>query len=113
MEQNCCPLGAGKCFKECVDNATTFKMLEDQECIDLMNSRQQFDGLEGSFLSIAATLSMVRLIYWLQLSPKIGPVVINIRRIILGMCIVYLLVIDQFCLKIFCCIKMTNETFFL
>ena len=56
-----------------------------ENCINNVKyCREQLDDLEGAFLAIAATLSIAKLIYWLQLSPKIGPVVINIRRIIIG-----------------------------
>ena len=66
------------------ENGTQFTGEKLKKCDALKDHRQQFDDLEGAFLAIAATLAMARLIYWLQLSPKIGPVVINIRRIILG-----------------------------
>ena len=43
-------------------------------CEDIENWRKFLDDLEGAFLSLAATQSMLRLIYWLQLHPKIGPI---------------------------------------
>ena len=54
-----------------------------KECQNLCINRNFLGDMESVFLAIAATLSMLRLIYWLQSHEKVGPVVINIRRVIL------------------------------
>ena len=87
--QGCCPQfvsGEFQNFTCFVDvNGEQFTDELKENCINNVKyCREQLDDLEGAFLAIAATLSIAKLIYWLQLSPKIGPVVINIRRIIIG-----------------------------
>ena len=89
MDQGCCPQfvsGEFQNFTCFVDvNGEQFTDELKENCINNVKyCREQLDDLEGAFLAIAATLSIAKLIYWLQLSPKIGPVVINIRRIIIG-----------------------------
>ena len=92
MYQDCCPqfqnysIGEFQNFTCFVDvNGEQFMDELKENCINNVKyCREQLDDLEGAFLAIAATLSIAKLIYWLQLLPKIGPVVINIRRIIIG-----------------------------
>ena len=45
-----------------------------ETCENIKNWRNFLDDMEGAFLALAATQSMLRLIYWLQLHPKVGPI---------------------------------------
>ena len=53
-------------------------------CFDLCKNRKTFGDVEIVFLAIADTQAIIRLIYWLQLNEKVGPIVLNIRRVILN-----------------------------
>ena len=52
-------------------------------CWDLCKNRKTFGDVEIVFLAITDTQAMIRLIYWLQLNEKVGPIVMNISRVIL------------------------------
>ena len=55
--------------------------IKDDVCLSDKTIRQNFHAVETISLAIVATLSMFRLIYWLQLSKRIGPLVLNISRV--------------------------------
>ena len=57
-------------------------LLNGTDCQSICEKRKNLDDWGGVFLAIAATLSMIRLIYWFQLSETVGPVVINISRVV-------------------------------
>ena len=59
-------------------------MYLDQMCQTLCERRFLTYDWEGVLLGIAVTLSIIRVIYWLQLQEKLGPLVINISRVILS-----------------------------
>ncbi len=55
---------------------------EDPGCHFNKESRDRLDDAEGVFLAMTATLSLNRLMYWLQLNERVGPIVINMARIL-------------------------------
>ena len=57
-------------------------IIETLNCKNLCMKRKFLDDFGCISLAIAAALSMIRLIYWFQLSEKVGPVVINISRVV-------------------------------
>ena len=57
--------------------------ITETSCEMFCSTRQILDDWEGIFLAIATTQSIIRWIYWLQLSERIGPLVINISRVIM------------------------------
>ena len=56
-----------------------------EKCIDYGWSRKFLEDTEGIVLAIVAALSMIRCIYWLQLSERIGPLVINMSRVVMDL----------------------------
>ena len=74
-------------------------MYLDGKCQKLCERRFLTYDWEGVLLGIAVTLSIIRVIYWLQLQEKMGPLVINISRVILSIfsvLITYILVLLAF-----------------
>ncbi len=55
---------------------------ESDLCVRIRDSRETLDELQGMFFAIAATTALMRLIYWFQLNEKVGPVIINMSRVI-------------------------------
>jgi hypothetical protein len=52
------------------------------ECIQFLDTRKTLFEYEGVFWAFASTQALMRLIYWVQLHEKVGPVVINMSRVI-------------------------------
>ena len=53
-----------------------------KNCTSLCESRKNLVDLESVFLSLGATQALMRLSYWMQLQEKLGPVVINISKVV-------------------------------
>ena len=68
-------------YYEC--NEIPLEIDNENNCRDLCRNRKTFGDLEIVFLAIADTQALIRLIYWLQLNEKVGPIVMNISRVIL------------------------------
>ena len=54
----------------------------EDHCQMLRNRKDNLNNMEVVFLAFSATQAISRLMYWLQLHEKIGPVVINMSRVI-------------------------------
>ena len=53
-----------------------------KDCTSLCEVRKNLVDLESVFLSLGATQALMRLSYWMQLQEKLGPVVINISKVV-------------------------------
>ena len=53
-----------------------------ENCNSLCDARKYLVDLESVFLSLGATQALMRLSYWMQLQEKLGPVVINISKVV-------------------------------
>ncbi|XP_059078651.1 short transient receptor potential channel 1-like [Tigriopus californicus] len=72
----------------------------DGECSeDVMRKRVPFDMFSNCALSVAAVMSGMRLFYWCQLHDRIGPIVINLSKVIMDLAtftVIFLIMIMSF-----------------
>jgi hypothetical protein len=67
-------------FPECeYDEVNDVMMCPDEDCAP----RMYMDSVSSSLLATAATLSVLKLLYWMQMHDRVGPVVINISKVVI------------------------------
>ncbi len=55
----------------------------DQVCdLETLDARIPFDTLSNCFFSVSGIMAITRLLYWFQLLDRVGPIVINLSRVV-------------------------------
>jgi len=56
---------------------------KDERCDrDTLEKRIPYDTLSNCLLAVSALLAITRLLYWFQLHDRVGPIVINLSRVV-------------------------------
>ena len=91
FSENFCS-SSGKWYYNCTK-------ITEPECQILCETRKTLDDIDGVLLAIVATLSLIRLLYWIQLKEFYGPVIMNMVQSImacLSICGIFAIIIISF-----------------